>query len=471
MGGVERKYVLNSRRQPEWRHIVILIGVSALLLFGCSSIRHALFQSGAFDLGYFDQAIYLISRGQTPIVSFWGYHVLGGHADWIVYLLAVLYRIVPDIHWLFGIQAIALAIAALPVWILARDAGLKEPQATTIASVYLLYPLVFNLNLFDFHPEVIALPLILTAILAARRHQVIWFTVCIILTVGCRDALSLTVAAMGVWLFQFEQRRVCGAIALVVGVTWFFVATQVIIPAFRPEGVEATVRYAYLGDSVFDIAKNLVLRPQIVLGRIFSPATAEYLLLLLVPLLWGIHWRYLAPMLAALPMLLVNILSESPSQRNLVHQYSLPILPFLMVVVIAVWAANTTWIRSQRAILLWSLLAFLVLGKYTHFGSIYLDSLDNWAATRTALSQVRSEGSVLTTHNLVPHLTHRALIRFTLANSPPDLAQFDYVLLDVRHPGWQSTTSFAASLVQQLQSDRRFDQRYQHDGVYLFTRS
>ncbi len=461
---------LMSPSQSERRRLMGLITVSALVLFACSSLRHALFQSGAFDLGYFDQAAYLISQGQPPIVSFWGYHFLGGHADWIVYLLALPYRLYPDIHWLFGVQAIALSLAALPTWHLAQHAGLKASQATTIAAVYLLYPLVFNLNLFDFHPEVIALPLLLTAILTARRNQVGWFTVCLITALGCRDALSLTIAAMGFWLFIFEQKRLCGAIALIAGILWFFVATQAIIPTFRPDGVEATVRYAYLGHSVLEIARNVVVKPQLVLSRIVSFATAEYLLLLLAPLLWGMHWRYLTPLVAAVPMLLMNILSEAPSQRNLVHQYSLPIVPFLLVTAIAALAANKTWLHRQRSILLWSLIAFLALGKYGFFGSTYLDSLDTWAATRAAVAQIQTQGSVLTTHNIVPHLTHRSSIRFTLADAPPDLAQFEYVLLNVRHPGWQSTTAFAKSLVNQLDGDRAFQRNYQRDGVYLYRR-
>jgi uncharacterized membrane protein len=137
-----------------------MIAGSALLLFACSSLRHALFQSNAFDLGWFDQAVYLISQGQNPIVSIGGFHILGDHAAWIFYPLALLYKIYPDVHWLFAVQAIALAIGALPTFHLARQAGLKESVAIAMAAVYLLYPLVFNVNLFDFHPEVIALPLL-----------------------------------------------------------------------------------------------------------------------------------------------------------------------------------------------------------------------------------------------------------------------------------------------------------------------
>lgn len=445
-----------------------MVGLAALVFFLASSVRHGLFQSGAFDLGYFDQAIYLISRGELPIVSFWGYHFLGGHADWMVYPLAGLYWLYADVHWLFAVQAIALALGAIPAYHLALQAGVKPPQATALAAAYLLYPLVFNLTLFDFHPEVMALPLMLTAIWAARADRVGWFTFCTVLALGCRDGLSLTIAAMGIWLFFWERKRLCGAIALLSGVIWFLVAVKWLIPIFRPEGVEATLRYAYLGDSVLEIAQNLFLRPDLILGRVFSLPTLEYLVLLLAPLLWGLHPRHLTPLVAAVPMLVVNILSESPTQRNLVHQYSLPILPFLLLAVISAVAAHNAWVRQPRRIVLWATVAFLLLGKYGHFGSLYLESLDTWGATRQAIAQITTDESVLTTHAIVPHLTHRPQIRFTLADTPFDLQQFKYVLLDTRHPGWRSTPDYAQGLVKQLQGDRRFQLQLQRDGVFLF---
>ncbi|MHC5730576.1 MAG: DUF2079 domain-containing protein, partial [Nostoc sp.] len=156
-----------------------------------------MFQSTAFDLGIFDQAVYLISQGEPPISSFMGFHILGDHAAWIFYPLALLYKIYPSLYWLFAVQAVALALGALPTWHLARQAGLKENQAIAIAFVYLLYPLVFNANLFDFHPEMIALPLLLTAVLAARLGQVGWFCLSIFLVLGCKEVLSLTVVGMG----------------------------------------------------------------------------------------------------------------------------------------------------------------------------------------------------------------------------------------------------------------------------------
>ena len=225
--------------------IGFLIGISTLILFTCSSLRHALFQSTAFDLGIFDNALYLISQGQEPFVAFRGIHILGDHAAFILYPLALLYKIYPDVHWLFAIQAIALSLGALPTWYLARHAGLKEIQATAIACAYLLYPVVFNTNLFDFHPEVMALPAILAAVLAARLEHLGWFCLAIISILSCKAVLSMTVAAMGLWLLVFEQRRLCGAIALVMGIAWFAIATQSIIPARRTQENSTVFDFLY----------------------------------------------------------------------------------------------------------------------------------------------------------------------------------------------------------------------------------
>jgi uncharacterized membrane protein len=450
-----------------------MIGASALILFACSSLRHALFQSGAFDLGIYDQVVYLISQGQPPISSFLGFHHLGNHAAWAVYPLSLLYKIYPDVHWLLAVQAVALALGALPVWHLARHAELTMQQAVAMATVYLLYPLVFNVNLFEFHPEVMALPVFLGAVLAARLGRTGWFCLSIIFILGCKAVLSLTVAAMGIWLLVFEKRRLCGALALIAGSSWFLIASQVIIPFFSGSEAAAVGRYSYLGNSVLEIVSNLMLKPGLIFGRVISLDTLEYLGLLVLPVIWGISPQHLIPLVSAIPTLVLNILSDKQEQRDLIHQYSVPVLPFLLLAVIVNLAAGRGWLRSKRAIILWSLLSFLALAKYGYFYSRYLNSLDTWQATREAIAQIQTQAGVLTTHRIAPHLTHRRLIKFVNDLTPPpaDLAEFEYVLLNVRHPGGTVTPEFAANLVNQLKNAELFQLRYQRDDVYLFVKA
>lgn len=140
------------------KNIFRLTAVYSLVLLICSSVRHILFQSAAWDLAIFDQAVYLISLGQAPLSSFTGFHMLGDHGALILYPLALLYKIFPSVYWLLAVQALSLGAGGTMVWLLAKQRGLTDRSALLAMAIYCLYPLVFNINLFDFHPEVIAVP-------------------------------------------------------------------------------------------------------------------------------------------------------------------------------------------------------------------------------------------------------------------------------------------------------------------------
>ncbi|MBF2065770.1 MAG: DUF2079 domain-containing protein [Calothrix sp. C42_A2020_038] len=458
------KSISNIRQHP----LAWIIGASTLILFASSSIRHILFQSTGFDLGIFDQAVYLISQGKVPFSTYMGYHILGDHAALIWYPLALLYKIYPSVYWLFAVQALALALGALPVWHLARQAGL-EKHATAIAVVYLLYPQIFNVNLFDFHPEVIALPLLITAVWCARARKFWFFAVSVIVVLMCKAVLSLTVAAMGVWLLLFEKRRTYGILAILMGAAWFVIASGVIVPSFSGKEAAAVGRYSYLGNSVWEIAKNLVFKPEIVFGKILSLDNLGYLVLLTAPIIWGLSLQGAAPLVSAIPCIALNIIADYQPQKDLVHQYSVPAVPFLILAVIATLAARKGWVRSQRGIIIWSLIGFLLLAKYTHFGGKYLDKLDTWQATREAISLVSPQPSVLTTASISTHLSHRQVINIAFKEQTlADALKYDYILMDVRHPGWGNDSESARRLVDQLKSRREFKLTYQRTDVYLF---
>lgn len=105
--------------------------------------------------------------------------------------------------------------------------------------------LIFNLNLFDFHPETLTLPAFFWALLAAKKNNIFAFSLALIFILSCRDALSLTIIAMGVWLILGERKIKLGVISLAIGIIWFIVAIKVIIPQFSGEQVAAVARYNF----------------------------------------------------------------------------------------------------------------------------------------------------------------------------------------------------------------------------------
>jgi uncharacterized membrane protein len=445
------------------------IGISFIILFLGSSLRHILFHSTAFDLGIFDQGVYLISQGLKPISTYMGYHILGDHAAFIWYPIALLYKIYPSVYWLFIIQAFALSVGALPTWQLSYQAGLTEKQASGMAFAYLLYPVIFNVNLFDFHPEVIALPAFLAAVWCAREKRFWWFCGSVIVILSCKAVLSLTVAAMGFWLLLFEKRRWYGVVAIILGISWFAIASGLIIPTFSGRQAAAVGRYSFLGNSVFEIAKNLLLKPGLILGKIITWDNLYYLVLLFAPIIWGISLEGITPLVAAIPCVALNLITDYDAQKDLVHQYSLPALPFLLLAAIATLAAGKGLVRNQRGIIIWSLVGFLCLAKFTYFGERYVKKLDNWQATREAIALVQTKGSVLTTASISTHLSHRQFINLAYGEQPlEETRKFNYILLDTRYPGWGNNPESASRMVDFLKNRHDFNVRYRRDDIYLF---
>lgn len=446
------------------------VGVASSLFLALSSTRHWLFQSTAFDLGIYDQVTYLMSQGQPPISSFLGFHHLGNHGAWAVYPLGLLYAIHPSVYWLLGVQALGLVSGMIPTWMLAKQAGLSETQSRMMALVYLGYPVIFNLNLFDFHPEVMAIAPLLYGIWAARAGKVIPFTVAIVWVLGCKDAWSLTVAAMGLWLLLFDRRRKCGAIALILGMGWFLFVTQWMLPFFSGEEAAAVDRYSFLGDSVLEIAINVVLKPGLVLGQAWSLDSLRYIGKLLVPVLWGLSPFHLAPLLSGLPALFLNIISVVDTQRDLIHQYSLPILPFLLVCVVDALAARQTLLHHRRWVLMWVLVTFLYFSEVQHLPRRYSAFTDTLTANRQAVSLIPPQVPVLTDNRLGVHLTHRPVVKLVQGRMlADDLNTVDYIWLDSVHP-WPLREKLIERLIPRLKKQRSFDLTFEQDGVYLFRR-
>ncbi len=445
--------------------------VSTIILFFFSSLRHILFNSHAFDLGIFDNGIYLISQGKEPYVSFRNLHILGDHSAWILYFIALFYLIYPTIYWLFVIQAFTLSVAILPIYHLSKLYNLSNYQAKTVCLIYLLYPLIFNVNLFDFHPEVIAIPLFFTAILTAKLNKFNWFIICIVLILGCKAVLALNIIALGIWLILGQKRKKLGIFAIIMGLAWFIIATQLIIPHFSGEEVAAVNRYAFLGDSVTEIGLNLILKPNLILSHLFTLANLEYLLLLFVPFVPVLAWQKFSYLIPALPTLLLNLITDYQPQKDLVHQYSLPIIPFLILVVIASLASKKTWFKQNFKIKIWSLIAFLALAKYVYFfpNALYFNKIDTWRASREAINLIKSDAAVLTAPQYAPHLTHRPVIKLAINNIDySNIGQFEYILVNLKYPSGYSSTEAIQKLIDEAKKLQQFQLIYENNDIFLF---
>jgi uncharacterized membrane protein len=119
------------RSMPAPNSIVLLGGMIAVFIgtfVWLTWLTHARFGTFGFDLGIFDQGVWLLSRFQDPFVTIRGLPLFGDHGSYILVLIAPLYWIWADPRLLLLLQAICLAIPAVSVYLIGtRRLGARLP--------------------------------------------------------------------------------------------------------------------------------------------------------------------------------------------------------------------------------------------------------------------------------------------------------------------------------------------------------
>ncbi len=459
------------------------------LYFGAVALRHRWFQTSAWDLGIFDQAVYLIGQGRAPVSSFLGFHILGDHGALVLYPLGLLDRLIPSVYTLLALQAAALASAVFPLQRLARRRQLAPAAVRTSLWVLVLHPVVFNTAIFDFHPETLAFPLVMQAIALleerdGRREGAV--LLCLLLALTCKVSLALLVLGFGLWLLLRGRNRLGLGLCLLAA-TWLALVGGLLIPAF---GGEAAALGRHLGK--FGLERDGSSGPglgaglaalRILAGQLVSGTNLAYGLLLLAPvpylLLHARRWRLLAGLLPFAPLLLLNLLASQASLKDLVHHYSLFLVPLLAAQVQSTLGPSAAgiagypgWLRPRLlpVVAAWALIAFLALSRLSFFLGPFQDHRDTAPAARQALALVRPQASVVATNAIAAHLGRRPAVDLLRPRLASDLSGVDQVLVDARHGGWKAPPSLVRRLVRRLRVDPAWSTRYQRDDIWLFER-
>lgn len=423
----------------------------------CSGLRHELLQSNGFDLGIYDQVAWQLAHGLEPRSSLLGLHHLGNHAAWGFGALALPYAVQASPHWLLLIQALALAFTALPLAELARQHGLNQRLQVAVALLWWLQPQVFNANLFDFHPEVMAMPALAGCLLVRPRSHPssIWLWLALLAwLLACRDGLALVVMGLGLREAVLGRHK-AALIAAALGCGWILMLSQWLYPWLNGpgRGPAALQRFSHLGSSIPEILMAALVKPQQFLLSLQPGDILIYLVLISAST--ALFWRRasLATLLAALPLVAVNAISSSASQRDLVHHYNLPIAVIAVAAACEGLAAAGQrawpWRRLGLSALLWAALA-----KPWFFTGPYLTRLPLQQEFQQVKPLISADAAVLTNSHLAPHLSHRRHLYFMgQAERADPLKGVDTVLLQPPDPGWASSTAEQRRLLHQLQQN------------------
>jgi uncharacterized membrane protein len=256
---------------------------------------------------------------------------LAAHFDPILALFAPLWWIWPRPEMLLTVQAVLLAFGALPVFWLARKHLRSERAGLGFALAYLLYPATDWLTLNEFHPVALACPFLLFAFWYLDEDRLVPFAVFAVLAATTKEEVPLVLAGMGVWYAFARRRRLAGGVILAAGLAVSLLAIEVVVPHFTHHAASSFYgRYRKIGGSASGILHTLFHHPLRLASVAFDHRGIHYLLALVLPLA-GLCLLAPLVLVAALPELALNLLSETTTQTSIHFHYTAGLIPPLLV--------------------------------------------------------------------------------------------------------------------------------------------
>lgn len=402
---------------PVWALSAVIAGYIAV--FGALTWRHhANFATFGFDMGIYDQGIWLVSRFREPFVTVRGLNLFANHVDPIYLLFVPAYWLGAGPIFLSLVQAVWVAIGAVPVWLLARDRLENAWLAVGLAGAFLLYPALQWATWWHFHPETLATTPLLFAYWLATRQRWRWFIVAVGLALLCKESVAMAAFVLGI-LVAWRWNRKVGVATAGAAIAWFFVATRLIIPAANDgTGPFYSEFYGQFGDSALGVAIGMVRHPGEVLDVVSESSRLDYYRMMLAPLAF-LPLGELAVLAIALPQVIVNVIGSHSLTHSIRYQYTAVVTAgamlatiesvrrfgrtmglrrFLVGAVVATsLAANVAWSPSP-------------IGVKYNTGIWARDASPRHATVNEALDLLPPDAGVSATYYLVPQLTHRVRI-------------------------------------------------------------
>jgi uncharacterized membrane protein len=318
-----------KRRDPVRWALFGMIAVWSLVFIYLAGKRHTHYGTFGFDLGIYDQGIWLLSRFRDPFVTVRGLDLFGHHSNFILLLLVPFYWLGAGPLFLLVVQVVAQGLGAVAIYLLARDRlGARWP-AVALASTLLLHP-TYQFHVWEFfHPDVVAIAPLLFAYWAARARRWGWFAVSAVVAGLCKEDVALALAVLGVLIAVRGDRRI-GTVVAVAASAWFLLCTRVFLPFFNGIGPFYDTLFGAFGRTPLDVASHVIAHPGDAIDVATEPDRMSYYRMMLAPVAF-LPLVAIPTLFIGLPMVGVNVLSTLPYLRDSKYHWSALVLAAVML--------------------------------------------------------------------------------------------------------------------------------------------
>ena len=474
--------------------------------------RYLRLDPGSWDLGIFTEYVRQLAHLHAPVVNIRGsgFNLLGDHFQPIVGLIAPVFLLFPSAATLLVVQALLTAVSVVPVS-RAAAARLGTGAGRLIGAAYGLSWGLQQMIDFDFHEIAFAVPLLACSLSALLRGKVRAAALWALPLVFVKEDQGFTVAALGVLIVVMSLARArqdararaaqdgaapdraapdraalrWGALLIVWGLAWSFLAIAVIIPHFN-----ALHQYPYWSDGgVLSPSGSHPSAPSVLaqFGHSYVPKLRTTLLILL-PVAFLALGSPLA--LVAVPSLALRFVSTNSAYWGAGYHYNATVMPIVFIAAIdtlgriRAYRARpegeagprpwfSSWLNPAATRALPALM--LVIAAVT---ARPFPLSDLWHAQTYQISpHVQGEDAAMAR---VPGGT---TVEATLTMLAPLAARDDtywignagnpapqYIVFDELDSGWSPPPSNPLTFVEQRHPGATYRQVYENNFVYVFRR-
>lgn len=473
---------------------IIIVILSALIFFIINIKQHYSFQTYAFDLGIYIQALYSTTKGlflfENPDYILAGTKSFFGiHFSPLTLLLVPVFQLFPYPETLFVIQEIGLALGFLYLYRLSNLLLNNKKISLIILISYVLNPLIHAAVMFPFHIEVFLPAFSLAAFYYLKKKSFLKYLIFILLinlTIDFAIFLAISISIYGIILNIFADSSVNirlnikeGLIKnkkfflpLILSITMLFIAIRT-ISSFGPKPLSEGGLFYILGNNYMEIAINMLINPYLVLksiyyALIFKIGTFLIILLPIIPYVFNEFYSWI-PSIPLLALLFLTTLQSIYTPGH--HIQGLFFTQFFYYIGISGLSKKLKKGNEIKSIV--KKIAFLSISSFLFFSPLMpLDFLQSitpnlgvsyvskpkespvYAYGHKMIQLIPSNASILASDTIFPHIACNTNTYLSL----PEGVEPDYAIVNLNHGDYflkiGNRPSFAAQFEELLKSDK-----------------
>lgn len=441
------------QRSPLVYKITLLLVACLFVLFVSiwTVCRIYSFCTPTYDFGIFSQMFYNMRNSGIPYTTVERDGLLSHfqvHVSPIYYLLLPFYYIFPFPATLQIMQALVLASAVIPLWLICRKRGLHSIITLVLCATLLLYPAYSGGTSYDIHENAFLAPILLWLFYGIERKYtgiIILFS-CLCLLV--KEDAAVYTALIALYLIAKsalhtkDSRRIWGMITgsllLCGSIIWFGIVTRYL--SVSGDGV-MTYRYQnfmYDGSgSLITVIKSVLLCPLKTIYECVDKEKVKFILQTLLPLLClPLFTRRYERYILLIPYVLINLMSDYQYQHDIMFQYtfgSTACLIYLTAINLA--DLKNAWKQGLLASISLALCVVLFVDTIvpiaTRYPRLYRNNQELYDRTRQMLQLIPDDANVSATTFYTTELSNRKVLYDVKYTSEEHLLSSDYVALAV----------------------------------------